>query len=306
MMELALDPTCLPHLSKPVVVGLSGGRDSVALLHLLVRQGFSVFACHVHHGIRGKEADEDEIFCQKLCEDLRVPFSCTHLDIPALAQEKGESLETTARLARRSHLASAAHRIGGRSVALAHHANDQAETVLFRLGRGSVGLRGMLPVHEAEGILWLRPLLRYTRDELTDWLTQHHITWREDATNAVPDVARNRIRLEVLPALSQALKRDVVPIINRSTRLYAESLSALEEALKLLESSYTDPQGRLFLPFLSEQVSSLRHAILHLYLSNHGVPNLSSEMIERVDRLACSKTPPPNFLSLGVFCLPCP
>jgi tRNA(Ile)-lysidine synthase TilS/MesJ len=114
-------------------------------------------------------------------------------------------------------------------VALAHHADDQAETVLFRLARGAAGLRGMQPVHVAAGITWVRPLLGLRRAEITAWLQQIGQPWRDDATNDVPDVARNALRLEVLPALNKALGRDVTPILGRSARLQAETLDALAE-----------------------------------------------------------------------------
>lgn len=251
---------CLPHLQQPVVLGLSGGRDSVALLHLLVQQGCSVHALHVHHGIRGAEADADAAFCARLCEELDVPFELQRVDVPELAQEQGVSLETAGRHARRWLLAAAARRCKGCTVALAHHADDQAETVLFRLARGAAGLRGMQPVHVASGITWLRPMLSWRRADITAWLQQMGQRWRDDATNAVPDVARNALRLEALPALNKALGRDVTPILGRSARLHAETIDALEAALEVLPSR--DPQGRLYLPFVWEQPLALQKAIV--------------------------------------------
>lgn len=282
----------MPYLCRPIVAGLSGGRDSVALLLLLKRWGCRVFACHVHHGIRGEEADADAKFSQELCERLEVPFECRHANVPALAKARGESLETAARHARRAILAEAARRVGGNAVALAHHANDQAETALFRLARGSAGLRGMKPAYETEGIAWLRPLLGFTREQITEWLRQEGQCWQEDSTNAVADVARNRIRLKVLPALGEALGRDIVPIINRSVRLGEESREALGAALGLLEPSYLDPQGRLYLPFVMQQPPALRKAILHRYLVARLVPGLSESLIDALDALIARKEPP--------------
>ena len=268
---------CLPHLQQPVVLGLSGGRDSVALLHLLVQQGCSVHALHVHHGIRGAEADADAAFCARLCEELDVPFELQRVDVPALAQEQGVSLETAGRHARRWLLAAAARRCKGCTVALAHHADDQAETVLFRLARGAAGLRGMQPVHVASGITWLRPMLSWRRADITAWLQQMGQRWRDDATNAVPDVARNALRLEALPALNKALGRDVTPILGRSARLHAETIDALEAALEVLPSR--DPQGRLYLPFVWEQPLALQKAIVRHYLQQNAVSDISEEMV---------------------------
>ena len=268
---------CLPHLQQPVVLGLSGGRDSVALLHLLVQQGCSVHALHVHHGIRGAEADADAAFCARLCEELDVPFELQRVDVPALAQEQGVSLETAGRHARRWLLAAAARRCKGCTVALAHHADDQAETVLFRLARGAAGLRGMPPVDVASGITWLRPMLSWRRADITAWLQQMGQRWRDDATNAVPDVARNALRLEALPALNKALGRDVTPILGRSARLHAETIDALEAALEVLPSR--DPQGRLYLPFVWEQPLALQKAIVRHYLQQNAVSDISEEMV---------------------------
>ena len=282
-------PACLPHLNGVVLVGLSGGRDSVALLHVLLQQGCCVHACHVHHGIRGAEADADADFCRTLCERLRVPLELHRVDVPALAQAHKVSLETAARSARREILSAAAARSGTNTVALAHHADDQAETILFRLARGAAGLRGMQPVHEAQGILWLRPLLNHRRTDITRYLESLSEHWVEDATNAVPDVARNRIRLEVLPALNRALERDVTPILNRSAAQQTDTLAALNEALELLP--LTDPQGRLYLPALEERSPVFRRAALHHFLTRAGVPGLSHAHIEAVESILPPDSP---------------
>lgn len=288
-ISLLPHPACIPHLHSAVLVGLSGGRDSVALLHVLLQQGCCVHACHVHHGIRGAAADADAEFCRTLCERMGIPFEQHRIDVPALAEARRVSLETAARSARRELLAEAAARCGTSYVALAHHADDQAETVLFRLARGAAGYRGMQPVHAAQGILWLRPLLEYTRSDITRYLEARGESWVEDATNAVADVARNRIRLEVLPALNRALERDVAPILNRSAAQQADTLAALEEAFDLLP--LIDPQGRLYLPALAERSPAFRRAVLHHYLTRAGVPGLTHAHICAVDAILPPDSP---------------
>lgn len=283
------EPACIPWLQQhPVVVGLSGGRDSVALLCMLVACGCAVRACHVHHGIRAEDADEDAAFCRQLCHSLGVELSMEFVDIPRLAQERGESLETAARLERRRILQQAAAPDGA-CVALAHHADDQAETILFRLARGGAGLRGMRPVHSAEGTVWLRPLLGYGRLQITEYLQHLGQMWRDDATNAVPDVTRNRLRLEVLPVFKAAMGREIVPIINRSARLHAETLDALEVALSHIR--LTDPQGRLYLPGLLEQPLPYRKAVIRHYLVQCGVPGISERMIVQIDEMLPASSP---------------
>ncbi len=279
---------CVPYLQRPVVVGLSGGRDSVALLCMLVARGCAVRACHVHHGIRAEEADADAAFCRRLCSTLGVELSLEYVDIPRLAQERGESLETAARLERRRILQQAAA-CDDACIALAHHADDQAETILFRLARGGAGLRGMRPVHCAEGTVWLRPLLGYTRQQITDYLQNLGQSWRDDATNAVPDVTRNRLRLEVLPAFKAAMGREIVPIINRSARLQAETLDALEVALSHIR--LTDPQGRLYLPGLLEQPLPYRKAVIRHYLAQCGVPGISERLVLQIDEMLPASSP---------------
>lgn len=282
----SLEASCLRHLrpGTRVVVGLSGGRDSVALLRLLcMQEGLSVHACHVHHGIRGKEADEDAAFCRELCRTLHVPLRMVAVDVPTLAKERKQSLEATARTERRRILAETARQTGSPLIALAHHAEDQAETILLQLARGSAGLRGMRPVHCAGGVIWLRPLLHLRRQELTDWLHAQAQAWQEDSTNACPDVSRNALRLEVLPALRRAMKRDVTPILNRSACLHREALEALETALEALP--LCDPQGRLYLPFLQGKDLPFRKAVLHHYLRRAGVPDVSEAMVLAIDAL---------------------
>lgn len=277
---MQLDAASLARVDQPVLVGLSGGRDSVALLRLLLMRGVRVCACHVHHGIRGASADADAAFCRELCMAHAVPYEELHTDVPGLAALRGESLETTARHERRRLLLACARKMSCGAIALAHHADDQAETVLFHLARGSAGLRGMQPVSHEAGMLWVRPLLSCRRAEITAWLTELDQPWRDDPTNAVPDVTRNRLRLEALPALEHAMGRDVVPILNRSARLQGETAEALQTALDALP--LTDPQGRLYLPFLSDKPSAFCRAVVHHYLRRCGVPGITARHVAEI------------------------
>lgn len=295
---LLLHEACAPLLSRPVTLGLSGGRDSVALLLLLQAAGAQVYAMHVHHGIRGVEADVDAAFCRELCARHEVPLAVAHVDVPALAQACGESLETVARRERRRLLAEHAASLGG-VVALAHHADDQAETVLFHLARGAAGLRSMQPVSHMGGVTWIRPLLNCRREQITAWLQSLGQPWREDATNAVPDVTRNALRLQVLPALSAAMGRDVAPILNRSARLQGEVAEALQTALEALP--LLDPQGRLYLPFLDGKPLAFRKAVLHYYLHRCGVPDISEKIILAVCDILPADAPAATCNLPGLF-----
>lgn len=266
---------------EPVILGLSGGRDSVALLRLLALHGVPMQACHVHHGIRGQEADEDARFCRDLCRQLGVTFAEYRVNVPAKAEQSGESLETTARHERRRILIEHALSVGFRAVALAHHADDQAETVLFNLARGSAGLRGMQLQRQEGDIIWLRPMLGIRRASITAWLHEIGQNWREDTTNADPAAAvRNKLRLRVLPALNEAMGRDAVPALLRGARLQGDVCAALDAALDALP--LTDPQGRLYLPFLTDKPAELCRAVVLHYMRRCGVPNLSEACVNAV------------------------
>ncbi len=197
-----------------VLAGFSGGADSVTLLSVLheLSQGagdvpaFPLFACHVHHGIRGAEADRDEQFCRAFCEERGIPFYALHADVPKLAEESGESLETCGRKVRYGFFEEVSDRIlrqhpdlSGVRVATAHTASDNAETVLFHLARGT-GLAGLTGIPPVRGSI-IRPLIDLGREDIEDYCAELGLTYMTDSTNDDVSYARNRIRHEVLPAL---------------------------------------------------------------------------------------------------------
>ena len=191
-----------------VVVGLSGGPDSVFLLYALYtlqgRMGFTLRAVHVHHGIRGAEADRDEAFSEKLCAKLDIPFQAVHVAAPAYAAQHGLSLEEAARILRYEALEAARQQLGQTRaawIAVAHHLDDQAETVLHNLVRGA-GLRGLAGMENRRNHV-IRPLLSIKREDILKWLKQNDIPYVTDSTNADPHYTRNRIRSTVLPELRE-------------------------------------------------------------------------------------------------------
>jgi len=180
-----------------VIVAVSGGPDSVCLLHVLRELGIRVTGvAHVNHKLRGEASEEDERFVAAVARDMGLPFHFT------AALCIGGNLEQTARRARREFFHDLIRRGVADRIALGHTLDDQAETVLFRLLRGSglAGLAGILPV-TAEGLI--RPLLGVTRTEVEMFLRERGILWRQDASNREPRFARNRIRQELLPRLKQ-------------------------------------------------------------------------------------------------------
>ncbi len=188
-----------------VIAGVSGGADSVCLLFILLalqkEMGFALTVVHIHHGIRGASADEDEAFVRQLCDKEGVPLLVYHEDVPAFAKTHGLGEEEAGHRVRRQVLEEAAAGQGGTKIALAHQRNDNAETLLLNLcrGTGPVGLAGMKPVNGK----WIRPLLCVTRAETEAWLKEQGIAWRVDETNLTDQYTRNRVRNHVLPYLEE-------------------------------------------------------------------------------------------------------
>ena len=190
---------------QTVVVGVSGGADSVCLLTILTEYAkahpLTLIAAHVHHGLR-KNADGDEEYVRTLCESLHVPLKVLHIDAAKEAGKLGVSIEEAGRMKRYEFFReiSAPFGASGR-IAVAHHRDDLCETVLFQLFRGSGvhGLRGILPV---SGNI-IRPLLCVSKEEICSYLEARNISWREDESNEETVYARNRIRHEILPIAEQ-------------------------------------------------------------------------------------------------------
>ena len=196
-----------------VVVGVSGGADSVALLHILHRLGYQLTAAHLNHSIRGAEADGDEAFVKDLCKKLGIKCVAAKVDVPALAKEKGISLEMAAREARhdffRSITSSLKPQASGLLIALAHHADDQLETFFLRAARGTgpSGLGGMRSSQKLAAMQLLRPMLGIRRAEIIQWLEKEKIEWREDATNTDETISRNFVHRQLLPMLGKLNER---------------------------------------------------------------------------------------------------
>jgi len=208
-----------------VVCAFSGGPDSTALLRELVRLKSEgrigpLYAAHFEHGIRGKEAREDLDFCRRVCLKLGVPLFSESGDVPVFAQREGLSLETAARQLRYGFLRRLKAALGADCIALGHHRDDQAETVLLHLVRGSgmTGLAGMAP---RSGDL-VRPLLKVDRADILAYLGELDQSWRLDGTNLSPDHSRNRLRQEVMPALAAVNPRAAEHIARCAEKLREE------------------------------------------------------------------------------------
>lgn len=189
------------HLREPVLCAVSGGVDSMYMLCRLLAEGWQVEAAHFNHGLRGGEADRDEAFVRDFCRDRGVPFHAGRGDVLALAAREGLSVEDAARRLRYDFLARTADTVGAGCIATAHNAEDNAETLLLHLARGT-GLRGLGGIPPKRGRI-VRPMLDETRARAERWLTERGIGHVEDSSNASDAYARNRIRHAVTPVMRE-------------------------------------------------------------------------------------------------------
>jgi len=270
--------------NRRLLVGVSGGIDSVSLLHTLVRQGFrKVTVLHLNHGLRGAAGAADAAFVRALARRLKIPILTARADVAALARERKLSIETAARHARYSFFAQAARQTRCRILLLAHHADDQAETFLFNLLRGGgSGLGGMRPrtIREIDGIKLeiLRPWLCLWRADIEACAAREKIRYREDASNDSLLHMRNRLRSRVLPMLSKEFGRDIRQSLWRA----AEILGAQQE---WLDQSLSVNGEELPVAALRALPEALQRHTIHEWLRRHRTPQISFALVENIRAL---------------------
>ena len=214
-----------------ILVGLSGGPDSVCMLNLLCsirdEEKIEVAAAHINHMLRGEEADKDEEYSKKLCESLGVRFFSKRIDINKYALETGKSSELAGREARYDFFDEIINKINFNKIATAHNANDQAETILMRIMRGT-GLEGLggIPV-EREG-KYIRPILFMKREEVEQYCKENNLNPHIDATNLERIYSRNKVRLDILPYMKNNFNPNIVETINRMALLLQDDNEFIE------------------------------------------------------------------------------
>ena len=283
-----------------VVVGLSGGEDSVCLLSVLLAlspvMGFGLAAVHVHHGIRGAEADADMEFCRKLCAQWQVPFEAVRVDALGAAAGRKQSLEEAAREERYRVLEECRHKKGGSSIAVAHHRQGQAETVLWNMFRGA-GLRGMAGMEPKSGRV-IRPFLDVDKESIHGYMEQKEIPWRLDSTNEQEGCIRNRLRLKVLPYVEQELNEGAVAHVCRAADVAGRADRYLRSrAEKWLESRREPGPARekthmvcVKAKALADEEDILQEYIIRLACEKTGgLTDISARHVESVQSLLADR-----------------
>jgi len=278
------------NIIKPhdcLVVGLSGGPDSVCLLHALSQlkesMALTIYAAHLNHNLRGMDANQDAGFAMVFSKKLGIHCIVKSEDVEAVARKDKLSIEAAGRQCRYRFLEEVADKIGADKIAVAHHLNDQAETLLLHLLRGSglTGLVGMVPQRERV----IRPLLDTSREEILRYCEQHQLAYCRDATNEEPVVMRNRVRLELLP-LMKTYNPEIIKALGRTAFLLErdeETLSGLSQEV-LEDSKISGNAGAYDLHSLKELPDALLSRVIRSIWRSQTETNHTLQM-EHVDNV---------------------
>jgi tRNA(Ile)-lysidine synthase len=264
----------------PALVGVSGGRDSVALLHWLHACGFKrLTVCHLDHGLR-PESRADARFVRDFAGRLGCQCVISRASVSALAKRRKLSIETAARDARHAFFARCAKAQRTARLFLAHHADDQVETFLFNLlrGAGPGGFGGMAPVTVLGPLTVARPFLAVWREDIEAYVAAHALMWREDASNAELEFTRNRLRHVAIPALGDTMGRDVRRALWRA----AELLRAEDECTA---SQLPPPPATLETKVLAALPLAIQRRVIHAWLSARRIASVGFEEVETVRSL---------------------
>lgn len=281
---------------SPILLGFSGGPDSMALLHMLhdyaKEAGAVLYAAHVHHGIRGKEADRDEAFCREVAESLGIELFVLHADVPALSKESGESIETTARRVRYDFFDRLMLEKNIPLLATAHNANDNLETMLFHMVRGSglTGLCGIPVTRPCAGGLLIRPILSMTRGEILDYCKERGLSYVCDSTNVDTDYTRNKIRQTVIPALTD-LHPNAVENAARLAETLREDDDCLEGMTTLFLAQARQGNGLLLDKIADASPSLVCRGMMRLYAELSQGISLEYTHLKALRALASKRAP---------------
>jgi len=274
-----------------VLVGVSGGPDSIALLDILNRNkeklAITLHAAHLNHSFRGKEADEEAAWVEAAAGKWGIPCTVGCVDVPALIREKGLSPQDAGHLARKDFFLGLAEKLGAAKIALGHQADDQAETVLmhFLVGAGPEGLRGIVPVTE----MFIRPLLFVRRRDIESYCEMRGLDPRRDPSNKKDVYLRNKIRNQLLPWLTENINPNLTETLNRTARIYwAEEEYMQQKTAELAETMvvWGDTGVKLALAGLRGLEPALQRRLIrwayHSLTKGQGLPYLHVEEVREL------------------------
>lgn len=272
---------------ESVVVGLSGGADSIMLIHFLKTQlKLRVYACHINHMLRGEESDRDKAFVLKFCSEQGIELYSEDVDVTEYASRNGVSIEEAGREIRYTVFEKARVHFGADKIATAHSLSDNAETLLLNLSRGC-GLNGLCSIPAVRGVI-IRPLLYLSRQEIEQYCLDHSLCYVIDSTNLESVYTRNKIRLEVIPKLTAVNPQFVHSVSKTISTLTCEN----EYMSEVTERAYEDAlrsDGSLSIDKLCEQHIAIRHRMLYKFLDQNNIPR-SSDLITRLNHIVeCDK-----------------
>jgi len=279
------------------LVAVSGGCDSVSLLHWLIELGYrKLIVCHLDHQLRGRSSQADARLVKELARKYDVVFESGLANVRALAKRKNMSIETAAREARYAFFAETARRRNCRTIFVAHHADDLVETFLINLFRGA-GSAGLAAIREISTrridkieLTIVRPFLHVWREDINDYVREHGLRFREDPTNKNLDPLRNRIRHRIIPYVEKALSRNIRATIWRTAAIAAEEEHWMENDALLLQqadvAAVTKNCGYLLVEKLRELPAALQRRAILKWLRLQNITEVGFDVIERVRSLA--------------------
>jgi tRNA(Ile)-lysidine synthase len=279
----------LPN-DRRYLIGVSGGRDSVALLHWLLDQGYrKLIVCHFEHGLRGRAGKSDARFVERLAQKHGLKFELGSADIASLATRRKQSIETTARHERLAFFERVGRRRRCLTIFLAHQADDQVETFLLNLfrGAGGRGLGAMRLSSNYGSLEIVRPLLGVWRSEIDHFVKEHRLKFREDATNENLNARRNRVRHGIIPWLEKQCGRNIRATIWRAAAVLGEEEDFLEKLTPVSLAS----SDKLNVARLRQLPSALQRRVIRKWLAQREVPESGFEVVEKVRGLLAGGAP---------------
>jgi len=274
--------------SEKVLVALSGGADSVVLLYLLREITDDICAAHINHGLRAT-AINDEIFVKDLCAQLNIPLKIYKEDISAVAAQENISIEEAGRKIRYQRLQETAAYFNAQKIATGHHQNDNAETIILNLVRGT-GLKGLCGIPYINGNI-IRPLLDMPRKKIDEYISEHNLTYATDETNNTLEYTRNRIRHTVLPIIEEAINPNATKTIAGNAKILQDEEDFLTKVAQAQYEGCKEGVGSLNIKKLSALHPAITRRVIRLAINELGaLKDITAAHIEDIINLAQKKS----------------